>query len=284
MNRPFDVIIQRDLEYCSREGARLAGNLFTPKEKAAAPLMVAVHGGGWQGGSAERYSSWGTFLAARGIALFAIKYRLVKEGANRYPASVHDVRAAVQFIRFNAARLQIDPSRIGLMGHSAGGHLSALIGLAGDAGSFSEERRDDAYAGVSTRVKAVVGICGVYDMLAQWQHDLAIRPRDNIAENYLGVSAIDDKFAYFSASPLAYVTPRQNGPAFLITGGTEDDVVDWNTQAKPFATALKQAQFETRLLPVLGAAHFFLYGPLDCVGAHSAFLADETWRFLEEHL
>jgi acetyl esterase/lipase len=284
MNFPLDVVVRRDLEYCSHDGIRLAGDLFAPKDIAAAPVMIATHGGGWKGGNTRRYASWGAFLAARGIAMFAIEYRLVAGGNNRYPASVHDVRAAVQFVRANAARLQLDPDRIGLMGHSAGGHLSALLGLAGDSPAFGVGYPADANARIRTRVKAVVGICGVYDMLAQWQHDLSVRPRDNITENYLGVSAIDDKFAYFSASPLAHVRPIDDGPAFLITGGTEDDVVDWETQAKPFATALKQAQFEVRLVPVSGASHFFLYGSLESASGQAAFLADEVWRFLQAHL
>jgi acetyl esterase/lipase len=207
------------------------------------------------------------------------------EGAlNHYAASLHDARAAVQFARAKAADLRLDPTRIGLMGHSAGGHLSALIGLAGDDSQFCGAYPDDLNAAVSTSVKAVVGIAGVYDMLAQWRHDLAVRPRDNITELYLGVSAIDDKFAYFAASPFAYATPRPNAPAFLVCGGTEDDVVDWETQARPFAAALKQADYEVRLAPVLGANHYFLYGDLETPGTDASALAHEALRFLQTYL
>ena len=123
----------------------------------------------------------------------------------------------------------------------------ALLGLTGDSPLFDGAYPEDTNVRVSTRVKVVVGTCGVYERLAEWQHVLSTRPRDNIAENYLGVSAIDDKFAYFSAPPLVHVRPIGAGPAVLITGGTEDDVVDWETQAKPFASALKhggQAAFQ----------------------------------------
>ncbi len=74
---------------------------------------------------------------ARGIALFTIEYRLVKGRENLYPASVHDTRAALQYVRANARELSIDPERIGLMGASAGGHLSTLVALQGIANPSS---------------------------------------------------------------------------------------------------------------------------------------------------
>ena len=129
-----------------------------------------------------------------------------------------------------------------------------------------------------------MSVCSIYDMLAQWEHDLLVRPRDNIAEKYLGVSAIDDKFAYFHASPFAYITPDEDGPAFFVGWGTDDDVVDWETQAKPFVRALKQADYDVRILPVVGAPHFFMYAPLDDTGSYANFLAGNVYRFLEERL
>ncbi len=98
------------------DGVRLTGDLYHPTGLAEAPVVVAVHCGGWQARSASRYKYWGPWLAKRGMALFAIDYRLVKYGENLYPASVHDARAALQYMRANAQELQIHPDRIGLMG------------------------------------------------------------------------------------------------------------------------------------------------------------------------
>jgi acetyl esterase/lipase len=119
---------------------------------------VAIHGGGWQLGTAEAYQSWGPYLAHRGYVLFAINYRLVQSDKNRYPAAVHDTRAAVQFLRSQAATLKVDPTRIGCMEDSAGAHLAALVALAGDSPPFAEAYPHDPYTGVPTRVKVVVGI------------------------------------------------------------------------------------------------------------------------------
>lgn len=272
------------IEYAVHDCYRLKGDLYRPKGLSKAPIVVAVHGGGWQASSASRYKYWGPWLASRGIALFTIEYRLVKGRENLYPASVHDTRAALQFVRGNAREFDIDPERIGLMGASAGGHLSTLVALAGHREPFVNNYPDDRFSAMSTRVKTVVSVCSIYDMLAQWEHDIVCRPRDNISEKYLGVSAIDDKFAYFNASPLAWVRPDPDGPAFFIGWGTDDDVVDWKTQAEPFVRALKQADFDVRILPVVGAPHFFMYAPLDDLGSHANFLAGNVFRFLQERL
>lgn len=272
------------IEYVVHDGVKLTADLYHPVGMSEAPLVVAVHGGGWQASSASRYKYWGPWLAKRGIALFSIEYRLVKGRENLYPASVHDTRAALQYVRANARNLQIDPDRIGLMGASAGGHLSSLVALAGHREPFAGGYPDDPFSSTSTRVKTVVSVCSIYDMLAQWEHDIRCRPRDNISEKYLGVSAIDDKFAYFNASPLAWATPDPSGPEFFIGWGTEDDVVDWKTQAEPFVRALKQADYDVRILPVVGAPHFFMYAPLDDAGSHAHFLAGNVFRFLQERL
>jgi hypothetical protein len=87
---------------------------------------------------------------------------------------------------------------------------------------------------------------GIYDMLAQWDHDQTARPYDQITDLFLGVRPTEDKFRYFEASPLAYATSHANATSFLLTWGTDDDVVDWKTQSLPFLTALKQSGYFVR--------------------------------------
>jgi acetyl esterase/lipase len=98
--------------------------------------------------------------------VFNIDYRLSKPGVKMYPESVHDVRAAVQFLRGSAVELKIDPAHIGMMGDSAGAHLAALVALAGDSPVFAGAYRDDRFAALSTKVRAVVGFYGAYDAIA----------------------------------------------------------------------------------------------------------------------
>ena len=138
---------------------------------------------------------------SNGYAVFAISYRLSKPGAKSFPDAVYDVKAAVQFVRARAGELGVDPERIGLMGDSAGAHLAALTGLAAGEPQFSSEYQNDPNAAVSPSVKAVVGFYGVYDMLAQWEHDQIARPRDQITEKFLGGTPMLIRRAYFDASP-----------------------------------------------------------------------------------
>ena len=102
------VHVERNLVYATVDGIALSGDYYRPETAGAVPVVVAVHGGGWKLGSARFYQHWGPHLAARGIALFAIDYRLAENDRHRYPAAADDVRAAVRFVRANAERLGID--------------------------------------------------------------------------------------------------------------------------------------------------------------------------------
>jgi acetyl esterase/lipase len=253
----------RSLVFANPGGTELHADAYLPEALAPVPVVIAVHGGGWKAGSRDSYRHLGPLLARRGYAVFSIDYRLVRKDENRYPAAVDDVRAAVKYVREHAAELNVDPARIVLLGDSAGAHLAALVGLT--------ER---------PAAKAVVGIFGVYDLAAQWQHDLPSRPNDNITQIFLGASLVDNRRLYFDASPLSYVTTANAGPAFLLGWGTHDDIVD-PAQSEAFLLALKQAGFYVRTV-IQDAPHFWAGDPLDEAGSHSAFFAARLLRFLDE--
>ncbi|TMJ63769.1 MAG: alpha/beta hydrolase, partial [Alphaproteobacteria bacterium] len=156
--------------------------------------------------------------------MFAIEYRLMKPGVKTWPGAVYDTKAAVQFVRAEAARFGLDADRVGLIGDSAGAQLSALVALAGNEPLFSGQHLGGRHAEVSAEVKAVVGFYGVYDMLAQWEHDQITRPRDQITEKLLGGPPMVSRKTYFEASPLSYVTVDKNSTRFLLVYGREDDI------------------------------------------------------------
>jgi acetyl esterase/lipase len=235
--RDYEVFTRPNLEFVQHDGASLAGDLYLPKGLDKAPVVISIHGGGWQVGSRASYKYWGPFLARNGYAVFSIDYRLGKAGT--YPGSAYDVKAAIQFVRAKAVELGVDADRIGLMGDSAGAHLAALVALAPE--QFAAEYRGDPNSRVSSKVKAVVGFYGAYDMLAQWQHDQLARPRDQIVEKFLGASPMQNRRVYFDSSPMSYATIDRNGARFLLIHGTADDVVDPATQSQAFQNALNQA-------------------------------------------
>jgi len=274
-----EVITLRNIEYAKHDGVSLTGDLYMPKGVAKAPLIVGVHGGGWQGGSPAAHRHWGPYLAKNGFGMFAIKYRLAKEGT--YPKAVYDAKAAIQFVRAKASDLGVDPDRIGLMGDSAGGHLVSLLGLA--ANEYKSEYRSDPNAGVPANVKAVVSFYGVYDLLAQWHHDQITRPLDQIAEKFLGVSPMQNRKLYFESSPINYATLDRRENRFLLINGTHDDIVD-PALSQQFWQALNQAGIYSRRMVLQGAGHFFASDPLDEPGSLSGMTAPRVLRFLQEQL
>jgi acetyl esterase/lipase len=281
---PSGFECERGMQYAVHDGVSLTGDFYKPAGDAISPVIVAVHGGAWKVGDVTDFQYWGPWLASRGMAVYSIHYRLVRGEHNRYPAAVFDVRAAVQFVRANAKRLVVDPRRIALMGASAGAHLSALVALAGERPVFKAGYPNDPHKDTTTAVKAVVAAYGVYDLLAQWEHDQIARPHDQITEMFLGIRPTEDKFRYFEASPIAYTTTHANTTSFLLTWGTDDDVVDWQTQSRPFLTALKQSGYFVRTVPVQGAPHFWMYAPIDEPHSHAGFVAPKILRFLREQL
>jgi acetyl esterase/lipase len=278
--RAYDVVTRPNIAYAERNGATLAGDFYLPQGVDKAPVLVAVHGGGWQGGSRMIYRHWGPYLAKHGYAVFAISYRLSKPGAKSFPDAVYDVKAAVQYVRARAGELGVDPERIMLMGDSAGAHLAALTALAAGEPQFSSEYRADPSAAVSPAVRAVIGFYGVYDMLAQWEHDQVARPRDQITEKFLGGSPMLIRRAYFDASPISYATVDKNRTRFMLVYGMVDDIVDHVTQSQKFLTALKQAGFFARSVAVPGAGHFWVADPVE-EGSYGAAAAPQILRFLE---
>ena len=277
----YEIVSKPGIVYAEHDGTKLVGDLYLPQGRAKAPVLVCVHGGGWQIGDRGFYRYWGQFLARNGYAVFSIDYRLAKSGA--YPAAVYDTKAAVQFVRAKAAEFDLDADRIGLIGDSAGAHLSALVALAGDR--FNTAYRDDPYATAPAEVKAVVGFYGVYDLLGQWMHDLRSRPRDPIVEKFLGASATQNRRIYFEASPISYATVDRNQIRFLLIHGTDDDIVDSESQSGAFLTALAQAQFFVRRIIIPGAGHFWSADPFENEPhSYNAMAIPRLMRFLDSSL
>lgn len=277
---PADYQKIEKMEFVKRGEQALCGDLYLPSHAQKAPCVIAVHGGAWQRGGPSSYHDIGPFLARRGIALFAVTYRFSPK--NLFPAAVHDVRAAVQFIRAKGGGMGIDPDRLGLMGDSAGGHLAALVALAGDREAFAGQS-DDAYRGVSTAVKTCAPVYGIYDLVAQWEYDQAFAPRGNFSETFIGVSAAEDRFAYQVASPLNYVSRNANKTAFFMAWGRRDDIVPPSSQSERMLAALKRADVYVRSATV-DAGHFWIHDPLHEPDSFPGFVIPRLHRFLAEKL
>ncbi len=127
--QPNGIEIRRDLQYATHDDVALKGDYYSPKTPGRFPVVIMLHGGGWQLSSKDNFRYWGLYLVQHGIAAFDIEYRLSKPGQPSYPKPIQDLRAAIQFVRYKADELNVDPERIALMGASAGAHLAALTAL-----------------------------------------------------------------------------------------------------------------------------------------------------------
>jgi acetyl esterase/lipase len=277
----YEITMRPGLVYATHDRTKLLGDLYLPKGRSKAPVLVAIHGGGWRGGGRSFYKYWGPFLARHGYALFTIEYRLGKSGV--YPAAIYDVKAAIQFARAKAAEFDLDPDRIGLIGDSAGGYLAAMLALAGDR--FTTAYRDDVNAMTPANVKAVVGFYGIYDMLGQWKQDMTVTPGDSITQDFLRASPARNRQIYLDSSPITYVRPDRKEVRFLLIHGERDDLVDPAGQSGAFNTALTQAGFVSRLIVVPGAAHYWASSPFEYdPRSYGAMVAPQVLQFLDESL
>ncbi len=228
---PPGIIIRTNVEYGRAGGRSLTLDLYSPENlKQPVPGLLLVHGGGWKGGKKEDYRIYGEMFAAKGYVVASVGYRLSDDA--KYPAAVHDVKAAVRWMRSQAEAINVIPDRIGIAGGSAGGHLALLIGYSSDVSALEG---DCGHAGVSSRVQAVVDIYGPVDLTTDFvrENDTA----SSLTARFFGVTYATKPDLYREASPIVYVT--QDDPPTLILHGTVDDIVPIN-QSDMLAARLKE--------------------------------------------
>ena len=216
-----------------------------PVAAQRAPAVVVVHGGGWHRGHSGWYSGVARDLAAGGFAAFSIDYRLSTTAA--FPAAVDDVRAAVEWLRAHAGELGIDPSRIALLGGSAGGHLALLAATGPDA----------------VDVAGVVAWSAPTD-LAALATSARLRP---IVAQLLGCDAAECPGRATAASPV-HTVDGEAPPLFLATGSDEFVPATQASALHERATALG---VQSELVVVPGPRHATAYRA-DVWSATTAFL------------
>jgi acetyl esterase/lipase len=248
--QPPGVKVMRDLEYANVDGRKLLLDLYLP-EKATEPLpvIIGIHGGGWAAGSKE--GAQGVRQAGRGYAVACIGYRLSGEAI--FPAQIEDCKAAVRWLRAHARDYGLDPDHFGATGHSAGGHLSSLLGTTGSIREFDKGDHLEQ----SSRVRAVCALSGPTDLLQMDAHALAKAPLKHDAPNspesrLIGGAIQENKDKAARANPIVYVS--KDCPPFLLIHGDQDPLVPPH-QAELLADALKSAGIEVKLHLVAGAGH-----------------------------
>ena len=237
---PQGTKVLRDLEYVKGGHERQKLDLYLPEkvEQAPLPVIVWIHGGGWRGGSKDNCPAMG--FATQGYAVASINYRLSQHAT--FPAQIEDCKAAIRWLRANAAKYHFDPDHIGVWGASAGGHLVALLGTTGDLKKWDVGDNLNQ----SSRVQAVVDFFGPTDF-RNLKGDA-----ESPVSKLLGGPAAENKEKAAAASPVTYVA--KGDPPFLIIHGDMDPLVSVS-QSEVLAEALKKAGDDVTLKVLPGAKH-----------------------------
>ncbi|WZO95796.1 alpha/beta hydrolase [Isosphaeraceae bacterium EP7] len=259
------IVRNKDVVYASPSGTPLKLDVARPLGEGPFPAVLAIHGGGWRGGSKGDVAPLMDQLVHRGYVAVSPQYRFCPEFP--FPAQVHDVKAAVRWVKAHAAEYRIDPERVGVVGFSAGGHLALMLGLT-DAKDGLE---GDAEAGSpSTRVRAIVNYFGPTDLTAR---DLPI-VSGVMVHDFLGGLPVKKPELAAQASPLTFLT--RDDPPILTFQGTKDELVP-ATQATKLREAMTKLGVGGRVDILEGAGHGW-------AGAEMERTLAETYAFFDEHL
>lgn len=203
----FDIAkygtIDRDVTYSTHDRPAQSMDIYYPPSGGPWSGLIFIHGGGWQEGDKAPLP---VNPAGAGYLVASINYRMYPP--YRFPAMIEDVKCAIRYLKANAAAYNLNPDRIALIGHSAGGHLAALAGLAGESAGWDT----GPYLEQSSRVQAVVDMSGPTDLTREFP-DWVMGPKINVF----------GEEQWVSGSPVNYVHPL--APPFLIVHGDADSAV-----------------------------------------------------------
>jgi len=212
------------------------------------PGSIVIRGGGWLVGDRQRFAHIASALAERGIAAASIEYRTADIAA--FPGAIQDVKAAVRWMRANAAQYGIDPQAIGAIGGSSGAHMALLVGLSAGVTEFEGNGGNND---TSSAIQAVVAMATPADLLAL--------PDDNkpTVAKFLHATPEEDRAEWKFASPVNHI--NSEGPPVLLLHGASDDSVPVS-QSTNFAKLYRAAgnSAEVHILPAAPHA-FWNYRP-----------------------
>lgn len=238
----------RDVEFARVSGEPLTLDLHLPSGRARAPLIVWVHGGAWRSGSRKDMPL--AKLVEAGYAVASVDYRLSTQA--KFPAQIHDLKAAVRFLRDHGAEWKLPVKKILIAGDSAGGHLAALVGvsngnaeLEGDLGSNRAQSSD---------VQGIISFYGGANLTTilkqSTPHGLSVRVP--ALDLLLGGQPDDMPALARLASPVFQVD--KHDPPLLLLHGDQDPQMPVN-QALELAGAYEKVKAPVQLEIVHGAAH-----------------------------
>jgi acetyl esterase/lipase len=261
------VVFEKNIEFSNPDNQHLMLNMARPENgDGPFPAVLCIHGGGFRAGTRDGYDGLVKQLAARGYVAVTVEYRLAPKYP--FPAAIHDVKAAVRWLRANAAKYHINPERIGVTGGSAGGHLALYLGVTGGVKELEGEGGNPAQ---SSKVRCVVNFYGSSDLTRSYGKSVDAA---EVLPLFLGGNVEKERPKHLMASPLYWVTPL--APPTLCVHGTKDNYVAYE-QSIWMVDRLLAAGVEAELVTLQGAGHGF--------GGEQVKAADAAlFAFFDKHL
>ncbi len=218
--KPANVRIYPDLPYVPSGHARQKLDLYLPFPVPAdpMPLLVYLHGGGWQKGSKADGQRFAYRMTTQGYAVACVDYRLSSD--ELFPAQLEDCKAAIRWLRANSARYRIDPEHIGAVGVSAGGYLAVMLGVTRTTQLFEIGDHLDQSSGV----QAVCDFFGPVDLVSLHEYSVSAgTPQADEVVKLLGGDPHIQVIQARKSNPATHL--NGNAPPFLLIHGTNDTVV-----------------------------------------------------------
>jgi len=236
------------IPFADAEGVLLELDLHLPPFVKNPPLVVYVHGGGWRSGSRADVPVTG--LLHEGFAIASVDYRLSTRAP--FPAPIHDLKAAIRFLRAKADEFGIDAERVAICGTSAGGHLAALTGVT--HGHEELEGRIGEHLDQSSRVDAVISFFGASNLRSILDQSTPSGREARIPTLQLFLGDLPDNVPALAklASPVAHLDAA-DPPIFLIHGNADPQMP--YAQSEEFHTACRDAGVPVQWVTMPGGAH-----------------------------
>jgi len=233
-------------------------DIFTPtvKTENKIPVLIYIHGGSWNSGN--RSIASGMFadifdeIRALGVAVIPVTYRLTTVDTI-FPAHINDVCDAIRFIIKNAEKYNFDIEKIGLIGLSAGGHLSLLAALCD-----TEFGDDPDLAEIDFKIKCVIDFCGPCDFTQIGDYDDEVSQIYALAllSSFLGRSFTGNEEYYAYASPITHINNNSN-LAIIFIQGQNDELVPFKQVERMYELCLASGM-DVKYIPVENATHVFM--------------------------
>ncbi|MGQ7947010.1 alpha/beta hydrolase fold domain-containing protein [Flavobacterium sp. WC2509] len=204
-----NVLEKKEITYTKIKDRELHLDAYCTKANRKNPAIVIIHGGGWKSGNKSQMETFAQEMASKGFSSFTIEYRLSLEA--KYPAAILDVKKAIQFIKTNAKKFNVDTTKIAILGYSSGGQMAALIGSTNNNSLF-ENKNTKATANVQAIVDidgilafkhpeskegtvAALWLGGTYDEKPEiWEQASALSHTDNNTPPTLFINSSIDRF------------------------------------------------------------------------------------------